>query len=73
MPNMRGMGIEIFAGVLAATLLGNFLTVICAYAIFWGEKKNREGFDEVNFPLWWFMAAGLPPIIGAACAYVALY
>ena len=67
------MDIQFFAGVLAAALLANFLSVVFAYAIFWGEKKNREGIDEANFPFWWFLAAGLPSIIGAACAYAALY
>lgn len=67
------MDIQFFAGVLAATLLGNFLAVVCAYAVLWAEKKNREGIDEADFPFWWFLAAGLPPIIAASCAYVALY
>jgi len=62
-----------FLGTLAAVLLGNGLTAIYLYALFWGDAQKRRGMQESQFPRWWFAGAGIPPIIGAVAAYVALY
>lgn len=67
------MEFELFLGVLAAVLLGNGLTAVYLYALFWGDAQKRRGVPEERFPRWWFAGAGIPPVIGAVAAYVALY
>jgi len=67
------LDIQAFMGAVAAALIANALTVSFLYAIFWGEKQNRQGVEDHNFPWWWFIAAGGPPLLGGWCAYVALY
>lgn len=67
------MDFELFLGFLAAVLLGNGLTVVYLYALFWGDAQKRRGRSEESFPMWWLAGAGIPPIVGAVAAYVALY
>ncbi len=67
------MDFELFLGALAAVLFGNGLTAVYLYALFWGEVQRRRGIPESNLPFWWFLGAGIPPVIGAVAAYVAFY
>ena len=66
-------GNEWFYGTMAAVMIGNGLTAVFLYALFWGDAQIRRGKDERDLPLWWFFGAGVPPIIAAVCVWVALY
>ena len=67
------MEFQVFVGVLAAVLIGNGLSVCFFYALIWGDAQKRRGRDEADFPLWWFAAGLIPPLVGGVSAYVALY
>ncbi len=67
------MEFDLFAGVLAAVLIGNGLSVAFFYAIFWGDAQIKRGKKETELPAWFYFAGTIPPIIGAVAAYVALY
>lgn len=60
-------------GILAAVLLGNGLSVLFFYALFWADAQHKRGVPETGFPWWVYVGGTLPPIIGAICAKVALY
>lgn len=68
------MDIQLFAGTVAAVLIGGGLLAVFLYALFWGDAQIRRGkLTESDLPFWWFLGAGIPPIIGALCAYAAFY
>lgn len=67
------MDFEYWLGVLAAVIIGNGLTAVYLYALFWGDTQKRRGMAEESFPAWWFAGAIIPPAIGAVAAYVAFY
>ena len=67
------MQFDFFMGVLAAVLIGNGLSVLFFYAIFWGDKQIRNGADETKLPLWFYIGGTLPPLIAAMCVYISLY
>lgn len=68
------MAIEQFMAVLAAVMIGGGLLAVFLYALFWGDAQIRRGIlTEDRLPFWWFLAAGVPPVIAAICVYVALY
>ena len=66
------MQIGVFFGVLGACLLSNGLSVVFFYALFWGDAQKRRGVPEERFPLWWFLAASIPPLTCSGSLYLAL-
>ena len=66
------MTIDFFSGVLAAVLIGNGLRVLWAYSIFRGDAMMRRGTPESQLPLWIFVGAAIPPLVGFFCLYSAL-
>mgnify|MGYP001766186617 FL=1 len=67
------MEFDLFAGVLAAVLIGNGLSVACFYAIFWADAQIRRGKNETELPAWVYIAGTVPPLIASAAAYAAFY
>lgn len=63
-----------FAGVIAAVLIGGGLLAVFLYALFWADAQIRRGLmTEESLPGWWYLGVGIPGLIGAGCVWVALY
>jgi hypothetical protein len=62
-----------FMGTIGAVMIGGGLLVSFFYAIFWADLQIKRGLlTEDRLPFWWFLAAGIPPIVAATCIYVAV-